>query len=148
MLNKEHIFVADTFSDTDQLYSEYAIFLKNRGLVTDSDKLKRLFIKRENVHSTAIGKGAAAPHIYSDMFSSFIFSVILLKKGLEYHAPDKETVHVVFVIMSDERVELHLKALSNIARLVDSTDIVEKIKKSGDAEEIYRIMSEFPWENL
>lgn len=139
-LKKELIFIADTFQDTDSFYNAYSAFLKAKGIISDQEKVKRLFVKRENVHSTAIGKGAAAPHIFSEQFSEFTFSVALLKNGLDFKAPDDTDVFFVFLIMSDERdVGLHLKSLAHIARLVSDTDIVEQVKKAADAEAILRI---------
>lgn len=143
-LKNELIFVADTFEDTDGFYSAYSAFLKEKGIISDPDKVKRLFVKRENVHSTAIGKGAAAPHIFSDQFSEFIFSVALLKQGLNFKAPDEGDVFFVFLIMSGERdVGLHLKSLAHIARMVSGTDIVEQVKNAADADEIFRVFKEY-----
>lgn len=142
-LKKELIFIADTFEDTDSFYNAYSAFLKEQGIISDQDKVKRLFVKRENVHSTAIGKGAAAPHIFSDQFSEFTFSVALLKQGLDFKAPDDSDVFFVFLIMSGERdVGLHLKSLAHIARLVNGTEIVEQAKNAADAEDILRVFRE------
>jgi len=47
MLNKENLFIADHFADTDSFYSQYALFLKNRGIIKDNEKVKRLFIKEK-----------------------------------------------------------------------------------------------------
>ena len=60
-LRKDLIFIADTYEDTDSFYADYASFLKEKGVIEDSDAVKRLFVKREGVHSTGIKKGAAAP---------------------------------------------------------------------------------------
>lgn len=139
-LKKETIFIAEHFEDTETLYTEYASFLKENGTVEDAETVKRLFIKRENVQSTGIKKGAAAPHIFSNQFSEFIFSFALIKKGMDFKAPDDEPVFLVFLIMSDERdVGLHLKSLAHIARMVRSTDVVEAAKKANTPDELYEI---------
>ncbi len=141
MLKEENIFIADTFDNTDRFYADYSNFLKQKGLIKDHDNVKRLFVKRENVQSTAIGKGAAAPHIFSEEFPEFIFSVALIKQGMDFKAPDQGLVHLVFLIMSPERdVGLHLKSLAHIARLVRSTDVVEEIKESGNRKKIHNIL--------
>jgi mannitol/fructose-specific phosphotransferase system IIA component (Ntr-type) len=143
MLKKELIFIANTFEDTDDFYTAYSLFLKEKGVIVEHENVKRLFIKRENLQSTAIGKGAAAPHIYSDEFSQFIFSAALIREGLDFKAPNKGKVYFVFLIMSDENgVQLHLKTLAHIARLIKSTDIVEEVKQAGDEDEILRILKE------
>lgn len=143
ILKKENILITESYKDTGDFYSEYAKFLKERGIINDWKAIKRLFIKRESVQSTGIKKGAAAPHIFFGEFSEFLFSVVLIKKGLDFKAPDEEDVYLVFLIMSNERdVGLHLKSLAHIARLVRSTDIVEEVKKAENAEKIYNILME------
>jgi len=57
ILNKENIFIADTFENTSRFYSAYSEFLLQRGIIKNKKEVKRLFIKRENLHSAAIGKG-------------------------------------------------------------------------------------------
>lgn len=140
-LRKDLIFISDSYEDTDSFYTEYASFLKEKGVIGDSDAVKRLFIKREGVHSTGIKKGAAAPHIFCNEFSEFIFSLALFKNGMNFKAPDEEPVHLVFLLMSEERdVGLHLKSLAHIARLVRCTDIVAASKNALDADQLHDIL--------
>lgn len=143
ILKEDNIFIANSYEDTDTFYSDFAVFLKERGIIEDNEKVKRLFIKRENVQSTAIGKGAAAPHIFSDEFESFTFCLALIRDGMDFKAPDEGNVHLIFLIMSDDRdVGLHLKTLAHIARLVNSTAIVESTVKANDAAAIIKIVGE------
>jgi mannitol/fructose-specific phosphotransferase system IIA component (Ntr-type) len=137
LLRNGRIFIADTFPDTDTFYAEFSLFLSKNNV------MKRLFIKRENVQSTAIGKGAAAPHIFSDEFSEFTFCIALLKKGMDFKSPDGNKVYLVFLIMSDERdVGLHLKSLAHIARMVNCTDVVKKVKDAERENQILKAFSE------
>ena len=145
ILNKETIFIAETFENTDLFYSAYSDFLVKRSIIKNKKEIKRLFIKRENLQSTAIGKGAAAPHIFSPEFSQFLFSIAFIKKGVDFKAPDQGNVYLVFLIMSDERdVGLHLKTLAHIGRLVKCTDVVDSMKElqNPDVDEIHNILLE------
>ena len=143
LLKKDNIFICDEYPDTDHFYGDFSLFLKKNKVISKNEKVKRLFIKRENVQSTAIGRGAAAPHIFSEEFSDFTFCIALVRKGIDFKAPDNKKVYLIFLIMSDEReVGSHLKALAHIARLVSSTDIVEVIKKASSAEEAFTIFNQ------
>ncbi|MCP5050273.1 MAG: PTS sugar transporter subunit IIA [bacterium] len=143
LLTKENIFIAGSYNDTDSFYSDFSAFLKQKGIINEKENVKRLFVKRETVHSTAIGKGAAAPHIFSPEFSEFLLSVALVKEGVDFKAPDGQKVYLVFLIMSDERdVGRHLKTLAHIARLVSSTDVVENVKEAAGADEVYAAILE------
>lgn len=140
-LKIENIFIGENYPDTDAFYADFSSFIKDKGIIKNNEKVKRLFIKRENVHSTAIGKGIAAPHIFSDEFSDFFITVALIREGMEYKSPDEQKVFLVFLIMSDERdIGLHLKTLAHIARLTKSTDISKLINTQTNAEELIKLI--------
>lgn len=138
VLDRDSIFIADSFSDTDDFYNAFSKFLKEKNIIKEYKKVRRLFIKRENIQSTAIGKGVATPHIFSDEFSDFIISVALIKKGMPYKAPDKNDVFLIFLIMSNDKyVSFHLKSLANIARLVSNVNMVDEIIGCKNEDELY-----------
>ena len=138
-LKKENVYLCDTCKDTNHLYGDFAHFLKERGVIADARRVKRLFVKRENVQSTGIGRGVATPHIFSDEFSEFFLAMALVRQGVDFKAPDGRQVHVVFLIMSDDRdIGLHLKTLAHIARLTGSTDLVAALDGSRDPAEAYQ----------
>ena len=140
-LKADNIFIRDNFENTDSFYAEFSLFLKEKGIIVDNEKVKRLFIKRENIQTTAIGRGIAAPHIFSDEFSEFFITMAFIKKGMEYKAQDEQKVHLVFLIMSDERdVGLHLKTLAHIARLTKSTDINECVEDCMNVEHLMELI--------
>ncbi len=142
-LKKENIFVCDTCKDTGHLYGDFAHFLKERGIIQDARKVKRLFVKRESVQSTGIGRGVATPHIFSDEFSEFILALALVRRGIDFLAPDGKAVHVVFLIMSDDRdIGLHLKTLAHLARLASSCDLAAVLRPAGDGAEALALLLE------
>ncbi len=142
-LKEGHIYIAESFKDTANLYHTFSQFLKEQSVIRDPRAVKRLFIKRESIQSTGIGKGAATPHIFSKEFSHFTVFVVLIRQGLDFNAPDGQPVFLVFLIMSDDRdVGLHLKTLAHISRLVMQTDLVEKAKIATHPQEIYRLVAD------
>jgi mannitol/fructose-specific phosphotransferase system IIA component (Ntr-type) len=142
-LRSDLIYIADNCRDTTALYHEFSHFLRERGVIQDARLVKRLFVKRESIQSTGINRGAAAPHIFSSEFSKFILTAALIRQGLDFQSPDGQPVHLVFLIMSDDRdVGLHLKALAHIARLVAQTDVVEAVRAARDPDELYAILQE------
>jgi mannitol/fructose-specific phosphotransferase system IIA component (Ntr-type) len=142
-LKKENIYITDTCKDTGSFYGEFSLFLKERGLIDDAKKIKRLFVKRESIQSTGIGKGVATPHILSGEFSDFLLAVALIRCGLDFKAPDGRNVQLIFLIMSDDRdIGLHLKTLAHIARLTAGTDIVGELKNARTTAEIYDMLME------
>jgi PTS system nitrogen regulatory IIA component len=142
-LKIENIYITDACKDTGCFYGEFSSFLKDRGLIDDVKKVKRLFVKREGIQSTGIGKGVATPHIFSDEFSDFLLAVALIRDGLDFKAPDDRDVQLVFLIMSDDRdIGLHLKTLAHIARLTASNDITGGLKNTRSAADVYAVLME------
>jgi mannitol/fructose-specific phosphotransferase system IIA component (Ntr-type) len=142
-LKKENIYISDTSKDTHHFYGEFCQFLKDKGIINDNRKVKRLFVKRESIQSTGIGHGVATPHIFSEEFPDFFLAVSLIRKGLDFKAPDGRMVHVIFLIMSDDRdIGLHLKTLAHLARLTGSDDIVSCLKDAHDAAEVFDLILE------
>ena len=142
-LKMENIYITDSCKDTSSFYGEFSLFLKERGLIADVKKVKRLFVKRESIQSTGIGKGVATPHVFSNEFSEFLLAAALIRRGLDFKAPDGRDVQLVFLIMSDDRdIGLHLKTLAHIARLTAGTDIIEGLKNTGSSAEIYDLLME------
>lgn len=142
-LKIENIYITEACKDTSCFYGDFSSFLKERGLIDDVRKVKRLFVKRESIQSTGIGKGVATPHIFSDEFSDFLLAVALIRDGLDFKAPDGRTVQLVFLIMSDDRdIGLHLKTLAHIARLTASSDITGSLKNACSAADVYAVLME------
>jgi len=142
-LKIENIFIADHCKDTGSFYGEFSLFLKERGLIDDVKKVKRLFVKRESIQSTGIGKGVATPHIFSCEFSAFLLAAAVIRSGLDFKSPDGRDVELVFLIMSDDReIGLHLKTLAHIARLTAGTDVCGGLKNARNAAEIYESLME------
>jgi mannitol/fructose-specific phosphotransferase system IIA component (Ntr-type) len=142
-LKVENIYLTDSCKDTGSFYGEFSLFLKERGLIDDVKKVKRLFVKRESIQSTGIGKGVATPHIFSGEFTDFLLAAAMIRCGLDFKAPDGRDVQLLFLIMSDDRdIGLHLKTLAHIARLTAGTDIIDGLKNARSAAEIYGILIE------
>jgi len=142
-LNKENIYICGSSKDTSHFYGDFSQFLKEKGIINDAKKVKRLFVKRESIQSTGIGKGVATPHIFSDEFADFFLAMAVIRSGMDFKAPDGKDVHVIFLIMSDDRdIGLHLKTLAHIARLTNSGDIDAVLKDAATAAEVHDLVLE------
>ncbi len=144
LIKKDTIFIEDSFADTDELYQYFSENLKKQNVVNEGQIIKRLFIKRENIQSTAIGKGVATPHIFSESFEDFFISMGLVRKGMPYKAPDKGNVFIVFLIMSNDKyVSYHLKSLAAIAKLTGKEDFVDNLVSSKTPDELFENFEKF-----
>jgi|GEM_PF-598761 len=130
-LKIENIFLYRSFQDKSEFYEKVVEeFTKKRIIeLKDIIFIRRLFVKRENLQSTAIGNGVATPHIYSDKFKKFDVLISYIKEGMEFEAPDRQPIYLVFKIVSNERhVDKHLKTLQQIARIANTEEFLIRLR--------------------
>ncbi|MBP3192355.1 PTS sugar transporter subunit IIA [Natronogracilivirga saccharolytica] len=112
---------------------------------TLSDKLdgetiksvRKAVLERENIMSTGVGKGLAIPHGKSKQLSQTYAAFGKLEEPVEYNAIDGEPVHILFLLVGPEsQNSVHIKMLSRISRLLNSSAFREKLVASNDVNTI------------
>jgi NhaP-type Na+/H+ or K+/H+ antiporter/mannitol/fructose-specific phosphotransferase system IIA component (Ntr-type) len=99
-------------------------------------------ITRETLHPTLVGNGVAIPHTYCPELNKSICLIAKMKKPILTAEKDKESVKLVFLLISPpENPKMHLRILSDIAKLVSNKDILDKITLANSASEIIKILN-------
>jgi mannitol/fructose-specific phosphotransferase system IIA component (Ntr-type) len=102
----------------------------------DQEKLYEMFLQREMESSTVIRPGLAIPHIIIEGEHVFDLLIVRCKKGIvfsELHPP--VTTSFILIGSMDER-NYHLRALMNIAHIVQEADFDERWNKARNMEEL------------
>lgn len=101
-------------------------------------------VAREEMMSTAVGKGIAFPHprnpVVTDLEKEGI-SICFLKKDVDYHAIDGILVYTLFIILS-ANPKRHLEILSKLSFLCQQQDFVEILKRHSEKEKILEYINE------
>ena len=103
-----------------------------------SQKLGLLLTQREEMTSTAIGKGVAIPHPPKPLGQEIpqsIVAVFFPEEPLDFHAADGEPVFVTFVLLSSDATQ-HLKLLSQLARFLNQSELIPFLKTSPSQEDL------------
>lgn len=95
-------------------------------------------LNREEMMSTAIGRGIAIPHprnpIITDIEDASV-SLCFLKDPLDFGALDSLPVHTLFVLLTPSP-RRHLEVLSKISYLCQLNDFLQLLQKRASATEI------------
>jgi PTS system nitrogen regulatory IIA component len=104
----------------------------------DKETILSLLLKREEMMSTAIGSGIAAPHpgspIISDISNESV-SICFLNSPVDFKALDGIPVFAVIIVLSANQAR-HLEILSKISYLGRQEQFVELLKREPLREEI------------
>ncbi|MDF1661872.1 MAG: carbonic anhydrase, partial [Planctomycetota bacterium] len=104
---------------------------------TQKDKLKDMLLKREQVASTAIGRGIACPHIYLDGIRQPVTVFLRLKNAIDLKALDGIDTDLVFLLIGCPRRESeHINTLVNLAKLVQDEDARTGLHAAKNPQEI------------
>jgi mannitol/fructose-specific phosphotransferase system IIA component (Ntr-type) len=83
---------------------------------------------REQLVSTALGGGVAAPHARLDDLARPVVAVGVSPAGIEFDTPDGVPVHLVFLILTPRSEDgAQLEILSDIAATFSQEDAVERL---------------------
>ncbi|OUS16170.1 PTS IIA-like nitrogen-regulatory protein PtsN [Gammaproteobacteria bacterium 50_400_T64] len=119
-------FIADFFS-------EHTDFV-------DANSLYHELISRERLGSTGIGEGIAVPHCRLSGCPRITGILLKLNNPVDFDAIDGEPVDLIFaLVVPDEQNDEHLKTLSAIAELLQSSDVRQQLRSCSTSDKLYQI---------
>ena len=111
-------------------------FVKND--LEESSKIIEKLNERERLGSTGVGNGIAIPHSKVSLIDKTKVLFLKLKSAVDFSAPDKKYVDLVFVILAPKNCQSeHLLVLSSISSFIKNKNLVEKLRKLKNSKEIY-----------
>jgi fructose-specific phosphotransferase system IIA component len=114
-----------------------------KGVIKDESEVFAKLMERESIQTTAVGNGIAIPHCFTDEISDLVIIVARAPGGIEFDSFDGKPTRVIFLLMGNRQEHsLHLKALARIARLIKSTEFIEKIVSAGSVQDMVKAFDE------
>ena len=105
----------------------------------ESSKIIEKLSERERLGSTGVGNGIAIPHSKISIIKKTKVLFLKLKTAVDFSAPDKKDVDLVFVILAPKNCQSeHLLFLSSISSFVKNKNFVQKLRKLKNSKEIYK----------
>ncbi|MEX0681348.1 MAG: PTS sugar transporter subunit IIA [Balneolales bacterium] len=110
--------------------------LKNETI----ESVRQAVMEREEIMSTGVGKGLAIPHGKSKKIEKTYVAFGKLIDPVDYEAIDGEPVNILFLLVGPEsQNSVHIKMLSRISRLLNSSAFREKLLSSNSSESIIEL---------
>jgi fructose PTS system EIIBC or EIIC component len=115
--------------------------LANRsGKITDLEKVRTVVFEREKLVSTGVGKGFAIPHAKSDDITDIVSAFAVLTEPVDFDSIDSEKVVFIFLLVGkDSMLNMHIKLLSRISRLMNKDEFRESLLKAQSKSELLQI---------
>ncbi|HEV2513979.1 MAG TPA: PTS sugar transporter subunit IIA [Devosia sp.] len=98
---------------------------------------------REQLGSTGLGNGIAIPHGKFAGLNGVTALFAKLDTPVEFEAVDDQPVDLVMLLLAPMGAGAdHLKALARVARILRTDSVVARLRRSGDADELYGILTQ------
>lgn len=116
------------------------------------EEILAALLSREEMMTTAIGRGIAIPHprnpIITEAGDSNV-SICYLENLTDFNALDGQLVHTLFIVLSNSPKK-HLETLSKISSLCQKDDFIEMLKQKESKENILKFIKakEIEWKDL
>lgn len=110
------------------------------GKITDLEKVRTVVFEREKLVSTGVGKGFAIPHGKSDDIKDIVAAFGVLSEPIDFDSIDSEKVVFIFLLVGkDSMLNMHIKLLSRISRLMNKDEFRDNLLKAKSKAELLQI---------
>ena len=110
--------------------------------IKNESELTAEILKREELMSTAIGKGIAIPHVRLSSVTDLVMAVGVCKKPIsDYQTIDDQPVDLLFMIAAAyNQHSLYLKTISHFCGKLKQEGLHENIINAKDAQEVFSLL--------
>jgi PTS system nitrogen regulatory IIA component len=112
-----------------------------RNLGFDQGKILDALIAREELSSTGVGYGVAAPHARIEGLPRMRGLFVRLEQPVAFDAIDDQPVDLIFALFApkDAGAE-HLRALARVSRMLRQPELREQLRHARSADAIHALL--------
>jgi mannitol/fructose-specific phosphotransferase system IIA component (Ntr-type) len=129
--------------DTESTIRALSQHLTEQHVVEDGAEVSEALLKRERLHTTAVGHGVAIPHASVGGVDTTILLVAVAPVAIRFGPPESDPCQVFFLLLSPPGQESeHIKLLARLSRLVRHPGFVEKLGEAKSTEGVLEAIRE------
>ncbi len=102
------------------------------------EALLKGLLQRESTMTTYLGEGVALPHVRVKMGRRYILAIGRSRAGINNEgAVEGEKIHLIFMLLADEKARDYLQLLASIARLLKDPDLVRALLEAATTSDVF-----------
>ncbi|MEJ5165995.1 MAG: PTS sugar transporter subunit IIA [Thermoanaerobaculia bacterium] len=125
----------------EEVFKELEEHLEKNKYIKKNEPIAELLHKREDLGSTAVGKGVAIPHCKSENLKDTLLAIGIKKEGIYFPSPDGELVKILFFVLSPPGKTIdHLQLLSKISKLIRIPGVIQNLQAATSPQNFLEIL--------
>ncbi len=102
------------------------------------DSLLRGLLQRESTMTTYLGAGVSLPHVRVKMGRRYVLAIGRSRAGIHNeNTVDEEKIHLIFMLLADEKARDYLQLLASIARLLKDEELVRAVLQAATTGDVF-----------
>lgn len=143
ILTEQIIAINLSANDKNEAINKMIDLAAGSGNILDLEAVRSCVFEREKLVSTGVGKGFAIPHGKSDDIKDIVAAFAIMKDPVDFDSIDGEKVTYIFLLVGkDSMLNMHIKLLSRISRLMNKDEFREKLLTAKSKEEVLKMFKE------
>ena len=143
-LKKECIKISLEGNSKEEIIKELLDVIVSNCKGINREETLSAVLKREDIESTSIGSGIAIPHARIGSCEDICACIGLLPDGMDLNSIDGKPVKIVFLILFPEnKINLQLRFLARIARLLHDTKLSDALLECTNPENIISTFTDY-----
>ncbi|HNR14945.1 MAG TPA: PTS sugar transporter subunit IIA [Thermodesulfobacteriota bacterium] len=126
-----------------EVFKEIAECLEKSSRVFEGKIIVDLLEKREQLGTTAIGKGVAIPHCRSMATDTLTAVVGVSEEGIDFDAPDNQPVKLIFVILAPPQDVNYLPFLGRLIEFIRDDTIRKRLLRVKSFKGLKKVFTEY-----
>lgn len=110
--------------------------------IGDATELTAQILKREELMSTAVGKGIAIPHVRLSSVKDLVVAIGISKNGIsDFVGVDGEKVCIMVMVAAGiDQHEYYLRVISHFSARIIGGALIDKIKTAPSEKAVYKLL--------
>ena len=102
------------------------------------ESLLRGLMQRESTMTTYLGSGVALPHVRVKMDRNYVLAIGRSQAGIHNeNTVEEEKIHLIFMLLADEKARDYLQLLASIARLLKDEELVQAVRQAATTGDVF-----------
>lgn len=141
LIKEEDIILGLEHRDKESTIKKMVSVLAKNKAIRNIKKLQQEVIDRENVGTTAIGKGLAVPHVKTNLVKGIFGCIAYFPEGVDFKSlDDKKTKVVLLVIASIDYANQYLEVMSQATKKLGDIQSQRVMFLSSDKKKILEVL--------
>jgi PTS system nitrogen regulatory IIA component len=142
-IDEERVICSLSSGNKDDVLKEMVEFLNSKGVLENAQLTLSALTEREKLGSTGVGEEIAIPHAKLSDMDDLVIMIAISREGVDFDSVDGKDVKIFFLVLAPEKqMNLHLKTLARISRLVKITDFKDRVLSVSGTAEICAVLEE------